>query len=452
MNFCEFIQITVEGEDKLEEIRIALARLEMFELNTVYNRLDQPRQNAMKEEQILEFLDDNNLQVTQEESNYIFRVLDVDRDNLITLADFQSVILPKTNDQVKDQALNHKSYEMPQSMLLPKEVEATLTAFFEQLKTNYNQYANIQEPINLNELAIFESENLITLDSLKNWLQSIGQEIEDQILEKFLIIIDGDPNNLQNLIEQIFYQIEQQEDQQNEAPQQNQEQEQPKQNQIEVQDINYSQPDLQKSDALQESFNPNQTQKQHQNQEQSEQKKDEQQDQIAQSKFLQESQPYYSESPLLNYYHLQIRDEEDKIKKLCDELNITNTYTQKREESALIKYYEKEIAREQEIYNRLLQESRQTGAPSKISKSTFTPDPLYLDDYQREINRIDNEIRKETTNISFLSSKFDNSIGLSTSYLKQQQNLHLRYESPRKHQESYLYDNFSGQKKQFGYQ
>ncbi|CAD8163030.1 unnamed protein product [Paramecium octaurelia] len=442
MNFCEFIQITVEGEDKLEEIRIALARLEMFELNTVYKRLDQPRQNAMKEESILEFLDDNNLQVTQEELNYIFRVLDVDRDNLITLADFQQAILPKTNDQVKDQALNHKSYEMPQSMLLPKEVEATLTAFFEQLKTNYNQYSNIQEPINLNELAIFESENLITLDSLKNWLQSINQEIEDQILEKFLIIIDSNPNNLQNLIDQIFYQIEQQDDQQNEAPQQ--EQEQPKQNQIEVQDINYSQPDLQKSDALQESFNPNQTQKQHPNQEQSEQKKDEKQDQIVQSKLLQESQPYYTESPLLNYYHLQIRDEEDKIKKLCDELNIPNIYTQKREESGLIKYYEKEIAREQEICNRLFQESRQTGVPSKISKSTFTPDPLYLDDYQRELIRIDNEIRKEATNISFLSSKFDNSIGLSTS--------HLRYESPRKNQESYLYDNFSGQKKQFGFQ
>ncbi|CAK83423.1 unnamed protein product (macronuclear) [Paramecium tetraurelia] len=437
MSFCEFIQLTVEGEDKLEEIRIALARLEMFELNTVYKRLDQPRQSALKEDQIIEFLDDNNVQINQEELNYIFRVLDVDRDNFITLADFQQVILPKTNDQVKDQALNHKSYEMPQSMLLPKEVEATLTAFFEQLKTNYNQYQNIQDPINLGELAIFENENLITLDSLKNWLQSIGQEIDDQILEKFLIIIDGNPNNLQNLIDQIYQQIEQQENQQIEDPKQAQEQqgEQPAENQIEVQDVNYSQQDLQKSDALQESFNPSQIQKQ-------EQKKEQQQDQIAQSKVLQESQSYQTDSPLLNYYHQQIKDEEDKIKKLCEELNIPNIYTQKREESTLIKYYEKEIAREQEIYHKLLSESKTSGVPSKLSKSNFTPDPLYLDEYQKELIRIDNEIRKEATNLSLLQSKIDISSGLSTSYLK--------YESPSKIQESYLYNNLSGQKKQFG--
>ncbi|CAD8181996.1 unnamed protein product [Paramecium pentaurelia] len=443
MNFCEFILITVESEDKLEEIRIALASLDMFEINTVYKRLDQPRQSALKEEQILEFLDDNNLQITQEQLSYIFRVLDVDKDNLVTLADFQQVILPKTNDQVKDQALNHKSYEMPQSMLLPKEVEATLTAFFEQLKINYNQYSNIQDPINLGELGIFESENLITLDSLKNWLQSIGQEIEDQILEKFLIIIDGNPNNLQNLIDQIFLQIEQQEEQQNEAPKQNQVEEQTKQNQIEVQDINYSQQDLQNSDALQESFNPNQTQKQQLNHEQNEQKKVEQQEPIAQSKVLQESQPYYIDNPLLNYYHQQIKDEEEKIKKLCDELNIPNIYTQKRDESILIKYYQKEIAREQETLSRLYSESRLSGVSSKFSKSTFTPDPLYSDEYQRQIIRIDNEIRKEANNLSLIKSQIDISSGLSTSYLK--------YESPSKNQESYFYDNFSGQKKQFGY-
>ncbi|CAD8175819.1 unnamed protein product [Paramecium pentaurelia] len=439
MNFCEFIQLTVESEDKLEEIRIALASLEMFELNTVYKRLDQPRQSALKEEQILEFLDDNNVQVTQEELSYIFRVLDVDKDNFVTLADFQQVILPKTNEQVKDQALNHKSYEMPQSMLLPKDVESKLIAFFVQLKNNYNQYQNIADPINLEELEIFENENQITLDSLKNWLQTIEQEIDDQILDKFLIIIDGNLNNLQNLLYQIYYQIEQQENQPNEDPKQNQEQqdgEQPAENQIEVQDVNYSQQDLQKSDALQESFNPTQTQKQEQNKEQ-------QQDQIAQSKVLQESQPYSYDSPLLNYYHQQIKDEESKIKKLCEELNIPNIYTQKRDESALIKYYEKEIMREQEIFNKLQSESKISGATSKVSKSSFTPDPLYLDEYQKELIRIDNEIRKEATNLSLLQSKINISSGLSTSYLK--------YESPSKIQESYLQNNFSGQKRQFNY-
>ncbi|CAD8093372.1 unnamed protein product [Paramecium sonneborni] len=439
MNFCEFIKLTVESEDKLEEIRIKLAKLEMFELNTVYKRLDQPRKNAMTEEQIIEFLEDNNVKFTQEELGYFFRVLDTDADNIITLQDFQQVILPKTNDQVKDQALNHKSYEMPQSMLLPKEVEATLTDFFKQLQQNYNLYQQIQVPNDYGELQIFENENLITLESLKVWLQSVEQEIDDQILEKFLIIIDGNPNNLQILIDQIYQQIPQEEDQQNEDIKESQEQqiEQPEQNQIEVQDINYSQENLQKSDALQESFNPTQNQKIQQNQENKDQKPEQQQDQ--KSNQLIDSKPLSSESPLLNYYHQQIREEETKIKKLCEKLNIQNIYLQKRDESQLIKYYEKEIAREQENFNNLSSEFKFQGTQSKFQKSTFTPDPLFLDPYQQEMIRIDNEIRKETSNISLLQSKID--ITLSNSYLK--------FESPTKIQESYLNNNFSGQKKQF---
>lgn len=31
MNFCDFIQLVVEGEARLEEIRLLLANLDMFE-------------------------------------------------------------------------------------------------------------------------------------------------------------------------------------------------------------------------------------------------------------------------------------------------------------------------------------------------------------------------------------------------------------------------------------
>ncbi|CAD8082175.1 unnamed protein product [Paramecium sonneborni] len=438
MNFCEFIQLTVESEDKLEEIRIKLAKLEMFELNTVYKRLDQPRKNAMTAEQIIEFLIDNNVKFTEEELNYIFRVLDTDGDNIITLQDFQYVILPKTNDQVKDQALNHKSYEMPKSMLLPKEVEATLTDFFKQLQQNYNLYQQIQQPININELNIFENENLITLESLKNWLQTIEREIDDQVLEKFLIIIDGNPNNLQNLIDQIQQQqIEQPNSQPDESIKKSQEQirEQPQQEQTDVQDIKQSQEDLQKSYV------------QNQNQEQSNQKTEQQQDQIAQSKLLLDSQPYSTINPLLNYYEQQIREEEFKIKQLCDELNIPNIYTQKRDESLLIKYYEKEIAREQEILNNLSLESRLSDTQSRYKKSTFTPDPLYLDQYQNEIIRINDEIRKEANNLSLLQSKIE--IESKYGFTNRLQNSFLMQGSPTKFQESYLCNNFSGEKRQF---
>ncbi|CAD8148632.1 unnamed protein product [Paramecium octaurelia] len=213
MNFYFFIQYAVEAEAKLEEIRILLASQNNFEPFTTYKRLDQPRTGGLRPENIFEFLYDNEIQVDQNELDYIFKVLDEDSDGLVTYQDFKNAILPKMNDQVKDQALNHKSYDLPVDMQLPKEIETQLSQFFNQIKQNYLQYQQIQEKIDLNQLDIYDNDNQITVDSLKNWLQQQGEDISNEILENFVAIIQGQQQQLQNLLDQIYTENQEEQEQ-----------------------------------------------------------------------------------------------------------------------------------------------------------------------------------------------------------------------------------------------
>ena len=59
----------------------------------------------------MEFLDDNQIKVTEDELAYIFRVLDADADGTITYEEydfffkensFKNSVLPKQNDQARD--------------------------------------------------------------------------------------------------------------------------------------------------------------------------------------------------------------------------------------------------------------------------------------------------------------------------------------------------------------
>ncbi|CAD8089423.1 unnamed protein product [Paramecium sonneborni] len=216
MNFYFFIQYTVEAEAKLEEIRMLLASYDCFEPFTTYKRLDQSRTGGLKPENILEFLNDNEIQITEEQLYYIFRILDEDMDGLVTYQDFKSAILPKMNEKVKDSALNHRGFELPVNMLLPKEVETQLSQFFIQIKQNYVQYQQIQEKIDLNQLDIYDNDNQITVDSLKVWLQQLGQEISKEILETFVFLIQGQQQQLQNLLDQIYIENQEYQDHQQE--------------------------------------------------------------------------------------------------------------------------------------------------------------------------------------------------------------------------------------------
>ncbi|CAD8163990.1 unnamed protein product [Paramecium pentaurelia] len=213
MNFYFFIQLAVEAELKLEEMRILLANLDNFEPFTTYKRLDQRRTGGLKSDNIFEFLNDNDIQITQDQLDYMFRVLDEDSDGLVSFQDFKRAILPKMNDQVKDQALNHKSYDLPVNMLLPKEIEAQLSQFFIQIKQNYIQYQQIEQKIDLNQLDIYDKDNYITINSLKFWLQQLGKDIKEEILQNFIIIIQGQKQWLQKLLDQIYTKKEKDQDQ-----------------------------------------------------------------------------------------------------------------------------------------------------------------------------------------------------------------------------------------------
>ncbi|CAK73761.1 unnamed protein product (macronuclear) [Paramecium tetraurelia] len=221
MNFYSFILLAVEAEVKLEQIRMSLASIDSFESHTTYKRLDQPRTGGLKPENIFEFLCDNDIEVTQDQLDYIFRVLDEDSDGFITSEDFKSAILPKMNAELKEQALNHKGYDLPVDMLLPQEIETQLSLFMNQIKQNYLQmiklyrrlYQEIQQKIDLNQLDIYDNSQQITVDSLKKWLQQLGSDISEEVLQNFVHIIQGQQQSLQILLDKIYTDNEEDQDQ-----------------------------------------------------------------------------------------------------------------------------------------------------------------------------------------------------------------------------------------------
>ncbi|CAD8064507.1 unnamed protein product [Paramecium primaurelia] len=92
-------------------------------------------------------------------------------------------------------------------MLLPIKIEAQLAQFFIQIKQNYMQMIflspdNIskynQLKIDLNQLDIYDKDYDITINSLKDQFQQLGKDIKEEILQNFIIIIQGQQFQLQN--------------------------------------------------------------------------------------------------------------------------------------------------------------------------------------------------------------------------------------------------------------
>ncbi|CAD8068528.1 unnamed protein product [Paramecium sonneborni] len=415
MNFYFFIQYAVEAEAKLEEIRILLASQDNFEPFTTYKRLDQPRTGGLKPENILDFLNDNEIQITEEQLNYIFRVLDEDSDGLVTYQDFKSAILPKMNDQVKDQALNHKSFELPVDMLLPKEIETQLSQFFIQIKQNYLQYQKVEETIDLNQLDIYDNDNQITVDSLKNWLEQLGQEISQEILENFVIIIQGQQQQLQNLLDQIYL-----ESQQNNS--QGQQEDGYKQ---EEENIDQEQ---QEQEEEQEQF------QQYEDQEQVQQKDTEpdqdgnenQQNQQEQVQSQQIENNNLDSRNLSTDIEFEISQLKKKINKLENELELQ-----------LTKKSNEELPFERE-YKRELRSSRMSYLRN------FDPSPpSYRNDLIREQRRIEEEIQKEEIKQKILLTQLNNPVKINSSgyYLNRFENV-----SPINLSKSKYISDYSGNK------
>ncbi|CAD8058989.1 unnamed protein product [Paramecium primaurelia] len=412
MNFYFFIQCAVEAEAKLEEIRILLASQNNFEPFTTYKRLDQPRTGGLRPENILEFLYDNEIQVTQDQLDYIFRVLDEDSDGLVTYQDFKSAILPKLNDQIKDQALNHKSFDLPVDMQLPKEIETQLSQFFIQIKQNYLQYQQIQEKIDLNQLDIYDNDNQITVDSLKNWLQQQGEDISEEILQSFVTIIQGQQQLLQNLLDQIYTENQDDQEQQGEE---NVDQEQQKEDlEQELQEENQEQ--IQQKDEDQDQ-DVNNTQQNNQ------------QEPLSSQEIEEQSKDYkYLNHDSYNDIDLQIQQLKNKINKLEVVLGQKNT-------SHIGSLLNNEYNRELLNFSRI----------SYLRKFNPSP-PQQRNDLIRQQLKIEEEIKREEIKQKIILTQLNNSgnINYSGYYSNRYQN--QIYQSPLNQSNSKYISELSGNK------
>ncbi|CAK93181.1 unnamed protein product (macronuclear) [Paramecium tetraurelia] len=419
MNFYFFIQYAVEAEAKLEEIRILLASQNNFEPFTTYKRLDQPRTGGLKPENIYEFLLDNEIQVGQDELDYIFRVLDEDSDSLVTYQDFKNAILPKMNDQVKDQALNHKSYDLPVDMQLPKEIETQLSQFFIQIKQNYLQYQQIQEKIDLNQLDIYDNDNQITVDSLKNWLQQQGEDISNEILENFVTIIQGQQQQLQILLDQIYTENQEEQEQQVEE---NVDQEQQQEDQEQEQALQEDQEQFLQEEELE------QVQQKDTDQDENDTQQNNQQEQQSQEIEYKSLDYKKSKNDSYNDIDYQIQQLKNKINKLEVILGQKNT-------SPIGSLLKNE-------YNRELLNFSRMSYQRKFNPSS----PTQKNDLIRQQLRLDEEIKIEEIKQKILLTQINNSTNVHSSGFYSNRFQNQIFQSPLNQSKSkYISDN-SGNK------
>ncbi|CAD8165191.1 unnamed protein product [Paramecium octaurelia] len=433
MNFYSFILLAVEAEAKLEEIRMSLASIDSFESHTTYNRLDQPRISGLKPENIFEFLCDNDIEVTQDQLDYIFRVLDEDSDKIITYRDFKSAILPKRNAQLREQAQNHKGYDLPVDMLLPKEIETLLSQFMNQLKENYLLYQEIQEKIELNQLNICDNNNQITVDSLQEWLQQLEKNISEEVLQNFVDIIQGQPQKLKILLDQIY--TENEEDQDYNDEQEEEENDNDNEEEIEVENDNQ---EKQQEDVEQIQQEQKLEQAQQNNAKDDQDGKDSVQNnqQVVQSQVLNHNN--MDNQHLYNYSDDDIEFEIYYLKKKIYSLELLLGIVPQSIHRSYVGYFYEQQNREIQYYSRV-------SHPGKFIES-----PSFDSDYLlREKLWLDQQIKNEELKQQLLLIQLKNDIKVSSSGLFTDK--YQRYssasrisQSPLNYSKSYL--DYSGQK------
>lgn len=82
------IAAIAEGEKRTEMVRQVLAEQKMFEPYTTFRRLDQLRTGELTSADLVDFLADNKITVSNPEAQYLFRRFDVNRDGRITYPEY----------------------------------------------------------------------------------------------------------------------------------------------------------------------------------------------------------------------------------------------------------------------------------------------------------------------------------------------------------------------------
>lgn len=97
----QLIEVMSQNNRKLEVQRQLLAEQSCYEPYTAFKRIDQLRKGSIDWSDIRQFMEENEILVNREESEWIVDYLDINNNGIVGYTEFSKQLLPKENNALR---------------------------------------------------------------------------------------------------------------------------------------------------------------------------------------------------------------------------------------------------------------------------------------------------------------------------------------------------------------
>lgn len=188
-------------ERKVEITRQVLAENPQFEPYSAFKRLDFDNNGYLTPFELLAFLEDNNIRISDAENRSFFQTFDTDRDGRISYTEFLAIVLPQEQEALKRRVLNREAYPRMSRPRLPYDVEYSLARLFEEELRYFRSAADdriqLINSIDFSALNCFKalddnSQGYLDFESVDGFLRDLGMPIGEAEIDGLFRRVDTD--------------------------------------------------------------------------------------------------------------------------------------------------------------------------------------------------------------------------------------------------------------------
>jgi Ca2+-binding EF-hand superfamily protein len=185
----------------VEVTRQVLAENPQFEPYSAFKRLDFDNNGFLSPLELLAFLEDNNIRITETENRSFFQTFDSDRDGRISYTEFLAIVLPQEHEALKRRVLNREAYPRMARPRLSYDVEYSLARLFEEELRFYRSAAEdrhqLVNSIDFSALNCFKvlddnSQGFLDFESVDGFLKDLGMPIAESEVDGLFRRLDTD--------------------------------------------------------------------------------------------------------------------------------------------------------------------------------------------------------------------------------------------------------------------
>lgn len=129
---ADLLKIIAEGEKQIELSRQSLAEKPAFEPYAAFKRIDRSSNSYISATDLAEFLLENNISVLERDIRDLFKEYDAKRDDRISYTEFLNILLPRTDNALRQACTQRETYPVAKDQVLVYEIEYALSRVFER--------------------------------------------------------------------------------------------------------------------------------------------------------------------------------------------------------------------------------------------------------------------------------------------------------------------------------